>query len=74
MKTYGSNGPFGVDANPGFPISTDRRHHCRPVAHIAVRIVTEEMDREFLEPYNAIPLDNKPGVSPIDVGEIPEVS
>ena len=51
----------------------NHRHHCRTVAQLAVRIATEEIDSEFLKPYNAcrlIPLDKSPGVRPIGVGEI----
>ena len=60
-----------TNGGAGFPISTNRRHHY--VAQIAERIATEEIDSEFLEPYNAcrlIPLDKTPIVKPIIVGDV----
>ena len=77
MKTHGSHGPSGVDANEWrrwlSNFNQSSTSLCRTVARIAIRIATEEIDSEFLEPYNAcrlIPLDKNPGVRPIGVGEV----
>ena len=77
MKTHGSHGPSGVDGNKWrrwfSNFNQSSTSLCRTVAQIAVRIATEEIDSEFLEPYNAcrlIPLDKNPDVRPIGVGEV----
>ena len=77
MKTHGSHGLSGVDGNKWrrwfSNFNQSSTSLCRTVAQIAVRIATEEIDSEFLEPYNAcrlIPLDKNPGVRPIGVGEV----
>ena len=77
MKTHGSHGPSGVDANEWrrwmSNFSQSSTSLCRTVARLAVRIATEEIDNEALMPYNAcrlIPLDKNPGVRPIGVGEV----
>ena len=46
---------------------------CRTVARLAVRIATEDIDKEALKPLNAyrlIPLAKNLGVRPIGVGEV----
>ena len=77
MKTHGSHGPSGVDANEWrrwlSNFNQSSTSLCRTVAQIAVRIATEEINSKFPEPYNAcrlIPLDKNPGVRPIGVGEV----
>ena len=77
MKTHGSHGPSGVDANEWrrwmSNFSQSSTSLCRTVARLAVRIATEENDNEALIPYNAcrlIPLDKNPGVRLIGVGEV----
>ena len=71
MRTQGSHGPSGVDANEwrrwlsNFGQSSTSL--CRTIAQIAVRIATVEIECESKMPYNAcrlIPLDKNPGVRP----------
>ena len=75
--TKGSPGHSGLDANhwkkmlTGMEqISVNLRKTC---AKIARRIATETIAPSHLRPYNAcrlIPLDKKPGVIPIGIGEL----
>ena len=76
MKTHGIHGPSAVDAYEWrhwlSNCNQSSTSLCRTVARIAMRIATEEIVSEFLEPYNAcrlIPLDKNPAVRPIGVGE-----
>ena len=77
MKTHGSHGPSGQDADEWRRLLT---HFNQPsvelaktIAKIAQRLATSVVPAEDLEAYNAcrlIPLDKKPGVRPIGIGEV----
>lgn len=77
MKTHGSHGPSGIDANEwrrilsNFNSSSDDL--CKTIAQIAQRIASVKLNPDHLTAYNAcrlIPLDKNPGVRPIGVGEV----
>ena len=77
MKTHGSHGPSGHDADEWRRLLT---HFNQPsvelaktVAKIARRLATSVIPMGDLEAYNAcrlIPLDKNPGVRPIGIGEV----
>ena len=75
MKTHGSQGPSGLDAQEWrrmlTSFKTSSNDLCKTVSKLAIRIATEELD--FLDAYNGcrlIALDKCPGVRPIGVGEV----
>ena len=77
MKTQGSHGPSGVDANYWRRILSNFGQSsvnlCKTIAQLAIRIATEKLRADDLSAYNAcrlIPLDKNPGVRPIGVGEV----
>ena len=77
MRTHGSHGPSGLDANEWRRILTHFGQQSveisKTIAKIAKKLATEELDPELMEPYNAcrlIPLDKNPGVRPIGIGEV----
>ena len=77
MKTQGSHGPSGLDANEWRRILTNfgqsSNNLCRCLAEISKLLATTELPLESLQAYNAsrlIPLDKNPGVRPIGVGEV----
>ena len=77
MKTQGSHGPSGLDANEWRRFLTlfgqSSVNLCKCLADIAKLIATTELPSGTLEAYNAcrlIPLDKNPGVRPIGVGEV----
>ena len=81
MKTHGSPGPSGVDANEWrrwmSNFSQSSTSLCRTVARLAVRISTEEIDNVPLMPYNAcrlVPLDKISGVRPMGLGKFSDES
>ena len=74
--TKGSPGPAGLDANQWRKMLTGMEQSSvnlrKTCARIARRIATETIAPSHLRLYNAcrlIPLDKKPGVRPIGVGE-----
>ena len=76
-ETKGSPGPSGLDANQWRKMLTGMEQSFvnlrKTCAKIARRIATETIAPSHLRPYNAcrlIPLDKKPGVRPIGVGEV----
>ena len=77
MRTHGSHGPSGLDANEWRRILTHFGQQSveisKTIAKIAKKLATEELNPELMEPYNAcrlIPLDKNPGVRPIGIGEV----
>ena len=75
--TKGSPGPSGLDANQWRKMLTGMEQSSvnlkKTSAKIARRIATETDAPSHLRPHNAcrlIPLDKKPGVRPIGVGEV----
>ena len=75
--TKGSPGPSGLDANQWRKMLTGMEQSSvnlrKTCAKISRRIATETIAPSHLRPYNAcrlIPLDKKPGVRPIGVGEV----
>ena len=78
MKTHGSHGPSGLDANEWRRILTAFKSTsndiCKSLAKLTILIATHELC--FLDAYNSsrlIPLDKCPkcpGVRPIGVGEV----
>ena len=77
MRTHGSHGPFGLEANKLRRILTHFGQQSveisKTIAKIAKKLATEELNSELMEPYNAcrlIPLDKNPGVRPIGIGEV----
>ena len=75
--TKGSPGPSGLDANQWRKMLTGLEQSSvnlrKTCAKTAKRIATETIAPSHLRPYNAcrlIPLDKKPGVRPIEVGEV----
>ena len=77
MRTHGSQRPSGLDANEWRCILTQFGQQSvevsKTIAKIAKKLVTEELNPELMEPYNAcrlIPLDKNPGVRPIGIGEV----
>ena len=75
MKTHGSHGPSGLDANDWRRILTTFRSSStdlsRTIARLAVKIATERLT--FIEIYNLcrlLALDENPGVRPIGIGEV----
>ena len=75
MKTHGSHGPSGLDANEWRRILTSFKSTsndiCKSLAKLTILIATHELC--FLDAYNSsrlIPLDKCPGVRPIGVGEV----
>ena len=76
MRTHGSHGPSGLDANEWRRILTHFGQQSveisKSIAKIAKKLATEELNPELMEPYNTcrlIPLDKNPGVRPIGIGE-----
>ena len=76
LHTHGAAGPSGVDADgwrrmtTAFSGASDEL--CDSLANCARRIATAYVDPEALEAFTAarlIPLDKKPGVRPIGIGE-----
>ena len=77
MRTHGSHGPSGLDANEWRRILTHFGQQSveisKTIAKIAKQLATEELNTELMEPYNAcrlIPLDKNPGVRPIGIREV----
>ena len=77
MKTHGSHGPSGMNANEWRRILTHFGQQSveisKSLAKIAQKISTEILSHELLEPYNAsrlTPLDKNQGVRPIGIGEV----
>ena len=77
MRTHGSHGPSGLDANEWRRILTHFVQQSveisKTIAKIAKKLATEELNPELMEPYNAcrlITLDKNPGVRPIGIGEV----
>ena len=77
MKTHGSHGPPGLDANECRRILTHFGQQSieisKTIAKIARKMATEELNPELTDPYNAcrlILLDKNPGVRPIGIGEV----
>ena len=77
MRTHGSHGPSGLDANEWRRILTHFGQQSveisKTIAKIAKKLATEELNPELMEPYNAcrlIPLDKNPGVRPVGIGEV----
>ena len=76
MKTHGGHGPSGQDADEWRRLLTHLNQPsvelAKTIAKIAQRLATSVVPAEDLEAYNAyrlIPLDKKPGVRPIGIGE-----
>ena len=77
MRTHGSHGPTGLDANEWKRNLTHFGQQSveisKTIAKIAKKLVTEELNPELMEPYNAcrlIALYKNPGVRPIGIGEV----
>ena len=77
MRTHGSHGPSGFDANEWRRILTHFGQQLvgisKRIAKIAKKLATEELNPELMELYNAcrlMPLDKNPGVKPIGIGEV----
>ena len=77
MRTHGSHGPSGLDANELRPILTQFGQQSveisKTIAKIAKKLATKELNPELKEPYNAcrlLLLDKNPGVRPIGIGEV----
>ncbi|XP_065177350.1 uncharacterized protein LOC135808131 [Sycon ciliatum] len=77
LSTHGAAGPSGVDADTwrrmctGFGVASDDL--CDAVASCARRLATSMADPWSLEAHTScrlIPLDKKPGVRPIGIGEV----
>ena len=75
MKTHGSHGPSGLDANERRRVLTSFKSTSNDIgkslAKLTILIATHELC--FLDAYNSsrlIPLDKCPGVRPIGVGEV----
>ena len=75
MKTNGSHGPSGLDAQEWRRLLTSFKSSsndlCKTLARLTLRVATEDLD--FLDSYNAcrlIALDKCPGVRPIGIGEV----
>ena len=76
MTTHGSHGPSVLDAIEWKRILTHFGQQSveisKTIAKTAQKKSTEILSHELLEPYDAcrlIPLDKKPGVRPIGIGE-----
>ena len=77
MRTHGSHGPSGLDANERRRILTHFGQQSveisQTIAKIAQKLANEELNPELIELYNAcrlINLDKNPGVRPIGIGEV----
>ena len=77
MKTHGSHGPSGVDADDWRRYLTafgqESIELCKTLASITKRIASETLTKQHLSSYNAcrlIALDKCPGVRPIGIGEV----
>ena len=77
MRTHGSHGPSGFDANEWRRILTHFGQQSveisKTIAKIAKKMATEELNPELMEPYNACrlrPLNKNPGVRLIGIGEV----
>ena len=77
MRTRGSHGPTGLNANEWRRIITQFGQQSveisKTIAKIAKKLATEELNPEPMEPYIAcrlIPLDKNPEVRPIGIGEV----
>ena len=75
MKTHGSHGPSGLDANEWRKLLTFFKSSstdlCKTTAKKAIRIATSHIT--FLLPYNScrlIALDKGPGIRPIVFGKV----
>ena len=75
MRTHGSHGPSGLDANEWRRTLTHFGRQSveisKTIAKIAKKLATEELNPELMEPCNAcrlIPLDKIPGVRLIGIG------
>ena len=75
LKTHGSHGPSGLDAQEWRRILTSFKKSsedlCKTLSKLAIRIATEDVC--FLDAYNScrlIALDKCPGVRPIGIGEV----
>ena len=76
LKTHGSHGPSGLDANEWRTLLTSFKSSstdlCKTLAKLAVRMATSHLT--FLLPYNScrlIALNKCPGVRPIGIGGSP---
>ena len=77
MRTHGSHGLSGLDANEWrrilTPFGQQSVEISKTIAKIAKKLATEELNPELMKPYNACrltPLDKNPGVRPIGIGEV----
>ena len=77
MKTRGSHGPSGLDANEWRRILSNFGQSsvdlCKTLAKLASLIATSHLETDEMAAYNAcrlIPLDKNPGVRPIGVSEV----
>ena len=78
LRTFGSAGPSGIDANGWKRLCSSfhgaSRSLCDAVAAVARRLATSYVDPDGLAPLTACrlcPLDKRPGVRPIGIAEVP---
>ena len=78
-KIDGAAGPSGLDSDGWKRIlcskqfGTKSAELCESIAHMAIRLCTQYVDPNILKPFTAcrlVPLDKKPGVRPIGIGEV----
>ena len=77
MRTHASQGLSDLDANERRQILTNIGQQSilisKSIAKIAKKLVSEELNPELTERYNAcrlVPLDKNPRVRPIGIGEV----
>ena len=77
MRRHGSHGQSGLDANEWrrvlIQFGQQSIEISKTIAKIVKKLATKELNSELTESYNACrlkPLEKKPGVRPIGIGEI----
>ena len=78
-KIDGAAGPSGLDSDGWKRIlcskqfGTKSLELCESIARMAIRLSTQYVDPKIIKPFTAcrlVPLDKKPGVRPIGIGEV----